>query len=574
MGFFGESKAATSNAAAAVIEFFQKITRTNTPSMRLDDDEDEDDDDTGDFDAYLQDYIDRYTDSNKKHDDALVFETKLEDIIQTAEGIEDDEAAMQTCRRQLRPHRHHNKRKHYHKSTESKLNKQNKKRREKNYNRLEFYENQLNLIKNSYKNFDNNLNQCKLFALSKRDQAKRDKKILKMQRAIKLFKNIDRHQMNAWNNLVYILNMTLFFYSNNQLILLKFKEKNIKNLPEYDKETRNLFRLILLDTFNSEPAAAPTEIEKPQPSCEVKPSCSKTLNPSVSLIEQIKQKAQFLADTKLIDKVSISSSNNDDNDLSYFRDTRDPDPDEILNNKHDATKYTSSDSLTSSSSSSSSDSSLYSTGLPKVSSHKPTHIIDDSAGSSIYFDQEDDCENHDFECLNAKTSKLSTASSSCSSFASLIMSLSSLNTITTSASSSSSYCSSSESSSSSSSSSHSASSLSSYYSGNFQSYIKQEDDPIKLNRSTDINKPKSIFSKNKRMQRQQRLLDKVANLGSSPINVIQSIAAKALNFKLRNSATFVQEAQDNKALNPNEHSSNHLEETATRTELCKFLLFY
>jgi hypothetical protein len=196
LGFFGESKAATSNAAAAVIEFFQKITRTNTPSMRLDD-EDEDDDDTGDFDAYLQDYIDRYTDSNKKADDSLVFETKLEDIIQSEAAIEADE----TCRRQLR--RHHNKRKHYHKSTESKLNKRNKKRREKNYNRLEFYENQLNLIKNSYKNFDNNLNQCKLFALSKRDQLKRDKKILKMQRAIRLFKNIDRHQMNAWNNLVY-----------------------------------------------------------------------------------------------------------------------------------------------------------------------------------------------------------------------------------------------------------------------------------------------------------------------------------------------------------------------------------
>ena len=70
------------------------------------------------------------------------------------------------------------------------------------------------------------------------------------------------------------------------------------------------------------------------------------------------------------------------------------------------------------------------------------------------------------------------------------------------------------------------------------------------------------------MQRQQRLLDKVANLGSSPINVIQSIAAKALNFKLRNSATFVQETQD-KTLNPNEHPSSHLEETATRTELCK-----
>lgn len=37
---------------------------------------------------------------------------------------------------------------------------------------------------------------------------------------------------------------------------------------------------------------------------------------SVSLLEQIKQKASFLADTKMIDKVSISSSNYDDYDLN------------------------------------------------------------------------------------------------------------------------------------------------------------------------------------------------------------------------------------------------------------------
>ena len=41
------------------------------------------------------------------------------------------------------------------------------------------------------------------------------------------------------------------------------------------------------------------------------------------------------------------------------------------------------------------------------------------------------------------------------------------------------------------------------------------------------------------MIRQQRLLEKVAILGSSPINVIQSIAAKALNFKLKNSQTWI-----------------------------------
>lgn len=40
---------------------------------------------------------------------------------------------------------------------------------------------------------------------------------------------------------------------------------------------------------------------------------------------------------------------------------------------------------------------------------------------------------------------------------------------------------------------------------------------------------------NQKVIRQQRLLEKVANLGSSPINVIQAIAAKALNFKLKNS---------------------------------------
>lgn len=44
-----------------------------------------------------------------------------------------------------------------------------------------------------------------------------------------------------------------------------------------------------------------------------------------------------------------------------------------------------------------------------------------------------------------------------------------------------------------------------------------------------------LNSTNKKAQRQQRLLEKVSNLGSSPINVIQAIAAKALNFKLKNS---------------------------------------
>ena len=35
------------------------------------------------------------------------------------------------------------------------------------------------------------------------------------------------------------------------------------------------------------------------------------------------------------------------------------------------------------------------------------------------------------------------------------------------------------------------------------------------------------------MLRQQRLLEKAASLSSSPINLLQAIAAKALNFKLR-----------------------------------------
>ena len=48
----------------------------------------------------------------------------------------------------------------------------------------------------------------------------------------------------------------------------------------------------------------------------------------------------------------------------------------------------------------------------------------------------------------------------------------------------------------------------------------------------------------KRFVRQQHLLDKVASLGSSPINVIQAIAAKALNFKLKKSAPLGKEKQD------------------------------
>lgn len=49
-------------------------------------------------------------------------------------------------------------------------------------------------------------------------------------------------------------------------------------------------------------------------------------------------------------------------------------------------------------------------------------------------------------------------------------------------------------------------------------------------------------------------MEKAASLSSSPINIIQAIAAKALNFKLKNSS-----AHKNEATTINEEQSNSTE---------------
>ncbi len=123
-----------------------------------------------------------------------------------------------------------------------------------------------------------------------------------------------------------------------------------------------------------------------------------------------------------------------------------------------------------------------------------------SANSSIHFDrnklsdEEDTAEALEFDTLSSCSSR---TSSSSGSFSSLIVSLSSLNTTTTSASSTSTF--------------FSTNSGSPYYG------------------SAGLN------FKSRRLLKQQRLLEKAASLSSSPINLLQAIAAKALNFKLKKS---------------------------------------
>lgn len=63
----------------------------------------------------------------------------------------------------------------------------------------------------------------------------------------------------------------------------------------------------------------------------------------------------------------------------------------------------------------------------------------------------------------------------------------------------------------------------------------------------------AVAANSKKVQRQQKLLEKVANLGSSPINVIQAIAAKALNFKLKNSRAAAMRTQSQQLLYHHQH---------------------
>ena len=87
------------------------------------------------------------------------------------------------------------------------------------------------------------------------------------------------------------------------------------------------------------------------------------------------------------------------------------------------------------------------------------------------------------------------------------MSLSSLNTTTTS-----------------------ASSTSTFFSPNSTSMYT-----INANSKSTAHHHHDTNATNRRLLKQQQLLEKAANLSSSPINLLQSIAAKALNFKLKNS---------------------------------------
>ena len=100
--------------------------------------------------------------------------------------------------------------------------------------------------------------------------------------------------------------------------------------------------------------------------------------------------------------------------------------------------------------------------------------------------------------------------------------------------------------------------------------------------NTNSNDPSSLTSNRmigtttKKVQRQQRLLEKVANLGSSPINVIQAIAAKALNFKLKNSraALKFQSQQQQIQINDDEASGSSSSSLSSLTNANKVFLNY
>ena len=77
----------------------------------------------------------------------------------------------------------------------------------------------------------------------------------------------------------------------------------------------------------------------------------------------------------------------------------------------------------------------------------------------------------------------------------------------------------------------------------FSSSDSSQNTSLSDSTSSSAESPPHKSHHNKRFIRQRRLLEKVANLGSSPINVIQAIAAKALNFKLKNAIPFEELAE-------------------------------
>ena len=242
-------------------------------------------------------------------------------------------------------------------------------------------------------------------------------------------------------------------------------------------------------------------------------------NQPISLIDKIKKGAAILAETKMIDKVSISSSNYDDYDLNNLNNTNNNSKfdecsdllinrDEILKMDQDYFDDDDDNSITDKNN--------------KISSASSSSSSKSS--SSIYLSYD---ENND-ELLDTSSSSDSSSSTSSSSFSSSSF-LSSLSLYTT-GSSSSEY----------SSSDHDenvADKLSV-----LKKRISKQSKSNKNSTSKTINENnQQCLLRNKKLIRQQRLLERVANIGSSPINVLQAIAAKALNFKLKNSISNYQD---------------------------------
>lgn len=73
--------------------------------------------------------------------------------------------------------------------------------------------------------------------------------------------------------------------------------------------------------------------------------------------------------------------------------------------------------------------------------------------------------------------------------------------------------------------------------------------------------------KTRRMLKQQRLLEKAASLSSSPINLLQAIAAKALNFKLKNSTGQVKDESAGVGVSGEECNDNGGEANASKKKM-------
>lgn len=365
-------------------------------------------DDEEEFDAYLQEYIDMYTNAPRTSNEPS-YETRLEDIIasETLDVVDsiDQQDIVLRCRADSnykRKHQNHSNNQPTETSSSSdsspsvpikgskKCHRSNStKQQAERENLLEFYESQLRLIR-TYSLVS--ANRCKLFSLDDEARLKQERKIRKIQRAIKLLRriNLQNHtgSVHMWESA-----------EDNDGTVCQ-KKTSIKR----DKDTKSLLKLLFLNPETSESIVRDEEKTTTAEEATTASGLDMETSESLSLIEQIRLKAQFLRETKLIDKVSIASSNFDEYNAHDFN-TNEIDKEDTLElmehnsnknqllqerRKRDSFKksFLLSSSISGTPSSMGSSSSLLSIergGRQMCSAGKST-------SSSIYFDQEENKE--------------------------------------------------------------------------------------------------------------------------------------------------------------------------------------